>query len=367
MGSACRRDEVAGEDDLVELAGADALDGLGDRMRVVGAGRPRRRRTPRPAGARVRLRQKASRAGSAAGRATRTSARSWPSRRPTMVDGTTSRAASAESSAKGNEPKQTSPVPGRRRPRRAPRRGPITDATRPPRRGSGRRRAPRTSARGPSRRGPRRGAPTRRVVVRGLGGQVGQQRLRGVEGRRAHDERRRGRRRGESRALSGAGSEDIAGNSTTERVRRDRARCRRAVTGAGDELAAPERACRWVEGWAHDPCPARQEAGRRRVDVRHRRREVRRHQRRHVAGIRTGSGAAPSSRPSTPSAGERILDIAAGTGTSSEPWAERGDRGRAGRLLASACCGWVGAAAPTWPSRPPTPCACRSPTRASTS
>jgi len=38
----------------------------------------------------------------------------WPSRRPTIVDGTTRRAGSDESGEKGNEPKQTRPVPGRK-------------------------------------------------------------------------------------------------------------------------------------------------------------------------------------------------------------------------------------------------------------
>ena len=38
MRPGCRRDEVAGEDDLVDLTRTDALHGLGDRMGVVGGG-----------------------------------------------------------------------------------------------------------------------------------------------------------------------------------------------------------------------------------------------------------------------------------------------------------------------------------------
>ena len=60
--------------------------------------------------------------------------------------------------------------------------------------------------------------------------------------------------------------------------------------------------------------------------------------------------------------GERVLDIAAGTGTSSEPFADAGVDVVAGRLLARHAAGRASGAAPTWPSPRPTRCACRSPT-----
>ena len=47
--------------------------------------------------------------------------------------------------------------------------------------------------------------------------------------------------------------------------------------------------------------------------------------------------------------GERVLDLAAGTGTSSEPFADAGVRRRRRPTSPWACCGSATVAAPTWP------------------
>ena len=62
----------------------------------------------------------------------------------------------------------------------------------------------------------------------------------------------------------------------------------------------------------------------------------------------------------------RVLDIAAGTGTSSEPFADDGRRRRAGRLLARHAAGRQPAPPRPAASRRPTRCGCRSRTTAST-
>jgi demethylmenaquinone methyltransferase/2-methoxy-6-polyprenyl-1,4-benzoquinol methylase len=63
--------------------------------------------------------------------------------------------------------------------------------------------------------------------------------------------------------------------------------------------------------------------------------------------------------------GETVLDIAAGTGTSSEPFADAGVH-TVPADFSWACCAWATGAARTWGSRQRMRCGCRSPTTAST-
>ena len=109
-----------------------------------------------------------------------------------------------------------------------------------------------------------------------------------------------------------------------------------------------------AQGWAHEPCQPGQGPCRGRRHVRRCRREVRRHERRAVDG--DGPAVAAGDRPGRWGAGQarRVLDIAAGTGTSAEPFADAGVCTWCRPTSRWGCCGWASGAGPTWPSRPPT-------------
>ena len=93
------------------------------------------------------------------------------------------------------------------------------------------------------------------------------------------------------------------------------------------------------------------------------RRSLRPDQRRALAAA--GPALAPGGRAgrSTAGPGRRVLDLAAGTGTSSRA-VRRRRRPRRCRATSPSACSRVGAGPParTWPSSPATPCGCRSPT-----
>ena len=195
-----------------------------------------------------------------------------------------------------------------RPPRRAPPRSPTT-----PRHHASASREPvgtvrgELDARGPSRPGPRRGAPSSRpVAARGPAAATG--------GRREHGrpEPFEGHGAGDQRPCRGAGRR--AGTCwvvmSRASLRRRPASCRRQARAIGED-------------GAHDPRQPRQGPPRRRRDVRRRRRQVRPHQRRPLprAGpaVAQGRGQGRGGR-----AGRAVLDIAAGTGTCSEPFADAG-------------------------------------------
>ena len=103
-------DEVAREHDLLEVAGLDARDGLGDDAHPLARRSARRPRRPAPRGARGASASVTVAAASSAPRETVVSQVRSP-RRPTITSGTT-RIELPGSSANAKVPKQTSPVPG---------------------------------------------------------------------------------------------------------------------------------------------------------------------------------------------------------------------------------------------------------------
>ena len=118
-----------------------------------------------------------------------------------------------------------------------------------------------------------------------------------------------------------------------------------------------------LTGLSGEPSRPDEAAARGRGDVRRRRRALRPDQRRALARARPGCGAGPSPGRSTPQPGERVLDLAAGTGSSSLPFAAAGRVRGAVRLLARHAAGRQARRTPALAvRRPATRCGCRSPT-----
>ena len=285
--------EVAGQHHLVDLAGADPRDRLGDDAA------PSRRadsapsaKATSPGAGRDRSRQQVTPAAAAAGRRRRWSSHQRPSRRPTTTLGHDERPPPAESSVEGERAEGDRARCRAARPRRARRRAPTTSrhhasASREPvapRALERQRRAPADEALAAAHPRQQRG----RGQASAAGGRAG---VRGLE-RGTVRTTTGGAGRG-GRALRARAGVDIAWQVY------DRAAPRTSVTRGRRCDVQPRR--QRVRGWAHDP----RQPGQGPRDVASMfdavAEQVRPHQRRALA--RPGPAVAPggASRPSTPS------------------------------------------------------------------